>query len=43
MGEKPKQIDTTDNRDAAKKILAVASVVIIVGGILNHLLKRKRA
>lgn len=42
MGEKPKQIDTTDNRDAAKKILAVASVVIIVGGILNHLLKRKR-
>ena len=42
LGEKPKQIETTDDQNTVKKILAVAITVMIVGGVLNHLLKRRR-
>ena len=42
LGEKPKQVETTEDQNTVKKILAVAFIVMIVGGILNHLLKRRR-
>jgi len=42
LGEKPKQIETTEDQNTVKKILAVAFAVMIVGGVLNHLLKRRR-
>ena len=42
LGEKPKQIETTEDQNTVKKILAVAFAVMIIGGVLNHLLKRRR-
>ena len=42
LGEKPKQVETTEDQNTVKKILAVAFIVMIVGGILNHLLNRRR-
>ncbi|MDY6038254.1 MAG: hypothetical protein SPI74_04645 [Eubacterium sp.] len=42
LNEKPKQIETGEDQNAAKKIIAVALVIIVIGGILNHFVKRKR-
>ena len=42
LGEKPKQIETTEDQNTVKKILTVAFAVMIIGGVLNHLLKRRR-
>ena len=42
LGEKPKQIETTEDQNTVKKILTVAFAVMIIGGVLNHILKRRR-
>ena len=42
LGEKPKQIETTEDQNTVKKILAVAFAVMIIGGVLNHFVKRGR-
>lgn len=42
LGKKPKQIETTEDQNTVKKILAVAFAVMIIGGVLNHFVKRGR-
>ena len=42
LGEKPKQVETTEDQNTVKKILAVAFAVMIIGGVLNHFVKRRR-
>ena len=42
LGEKPKQIETTEDQNTVKKILTVAFAVMIIGGVLNHFVKRRR-
>lgn len=42
LGKKSKQIETTEDQNTVKKILAVAFAVMIIGGVLNHFVKRGR-
>ena len=42
LGKKPKQIETTEDQNTVKKILAVAFAVMIIGGVLNQFVKRGR-